>query len=97
MQALHLTSVAFEKSGRCFEPAVLLSPRISRISKRVRLPLQENFGVFCPAHAPREREALPQWWDAQAEWSQPHPYNDPAFRTPSLRAWFMNSLSVTKS
>jgi len=45
--------------------------------------------VFDPAHAPREREAFLQWWNAQAEWSEPHPYNDPEFTTPSLRAWFM--------
>jgi hypothetical protein len=40
--------------------------------------------VFDPAHAPREREAFLEWWDAQAEWSEPHPYNDPAFTTPIL-------------
>jgi hypothetical protein len=48
--------------------------------------------VFDPAHAPREREAFRQWWDEQAEWSEPHPYNDPAFTTPSLRAWFMEMI-----
>jgi hypothetical protein len=48
--------------------------------------------VFDPAHAPKEREAFLQWWDAQAEWSEPHPYNDPAFTTPSLRAWFMEMI-----
>jgi len=45
--------------------------------------------VFDPVYAPRDREAFRQWWDAQADWSEPHPYNDPAFTTPSLRAWFM--------
>lgn len=48
--------------------------------------------VFDPAHAPKEREAFLQWWEAQAEWSEPHPYNDPAFTTPSLRAWFMDMI-----
>ena len=48
--------------------------------------------VFDPAHAPKERKAFLQWWDAQAEWSEPHPYNDPAFTTPSLRAWFMDMI-----
>jgi hypothetical protein len=48
--------------------------------------------VFDPAHAPREREAFLQWWDAQANWSEPHRYNDPAFTTPSLRAWFMEMI-----
>jgi hypothetical protein len=48
--------------------------------------------VFDPAHAPKEREAFLRWWDAQAEWSEPHPYNDPAFTTPSLRAWFMEMI-----
>jgi hypothetical protein len=48
--------------------------------------------VFDPAHAPKEREAFLQWWDAQAEWSEPHRYNDPAFTTPSLRAWFMDMI-----
>jgi hypothetical protein len=44
-----------------------------------------------PTHQ-REREAFRQWWDAQAECSEPHPYNDPAFTTPSLRAWFMEMI-----
>jgi hypothetical protein len=48
--------------------------------------------VFDPAHAPKEREEFRQWWNAQAEWSEPHPYNDPAFTTPSLRAWFMEMI-----
>jgi hypothetical protein len=48
--------------------------------------------VFDPVHAPREREAFLQWWDAQANWSEPHPYDDPAFTTPSLRAWFMEMI-----
>jgi hypothetical protein len=48
--------------------------------------------VFDPAYAPRERGAFRQWWDAQADWSEPHPYNDPAFTTPSLRAWFMEMI-----
>jgi len=48
--------------------------------------------VFDPAHAPREREAFLQWWHAQAEWSEPHPYNDPAFTTPALLAWFMDMI-----
>jgi hypothetical protein len=48
--------------------------------------------VFDPAYAPREREAFHQWWDAQADWSEPHPYNDPAFTTSSLRAWFMEMI-----
>jgi hypothetical protein len=48
--------------------------------------------VFDPAHAPGEREAFLQWWNAQAEWSEPHPYNDPALTTPSLRAWFMEMI-----
>jgi hypothetical protein len=44
--------------------------------------------VFDPACAPRERDAFLEWWDAQADWSEPHPYDDSAFTTPSLRAWF---------
>jgi hypothetical protein len=47
--------------------------------------------VFDPAHAPREREAFLQWWDAQAERSEPYPF-DPAVTTPSLRAWFMEMI-----
>src|SRR5215470_11256866 len=57
-----------------------------------RIPMSYDILVFDPAHAPKEREAFLQWWDAQAEWSEPHPYNDPAFTTPSLRAWFMEMI-----
>jgi hypothetical protein len=48
--------------------------------------------VFDPAHAPKERKGFLDWWDAQADWSEPHPYNDPAFTTPSLQAWFMDMI-----
>jgi hypothetical protein len=48
--------------------------------------------VFDSAHAPSGREAFLRWWDAQAEWSEPHRYNDPAVTTPSLRAWFMEMI-----
>jgi hypothetical protein len=48
--------------------------------------------VFDPAHAPSEREAFLEWWDRQSDWSEPHPYNDPAFTTPKLRAWFFDMI-----
>ena len=48
--------------------------------------------VFDPAHAPRERVAFLEWWHVQADWSEPHPYNDPAFTTPALRAWFLEMI-----
>src|SRR5262245_33414372 len=57
-----------------------------------RISMSYDILVFDPAHAPKEREAFLQWWNAQAEWSEPHPYNDPAFTTPSLRAWFMEMI-----
>ena len=48
--------------------------------------------VFDPAHAPKEREAYLQWWDAHDWSSEPHPHNDPAVTTPRLRAWFMDMI-----
>jgi hypothetical protein len=48
--------------------------------------------VFDPAHAPSERETFLEWWDRQSDWSEPHPYNDPAFTTPKLSAWFFEMI-----
>ena len=48
--------------------------------------------VFDPAQAPSEREAFLKWWDKQSDWSEPHPYNDPAFTSPKLRAWFFDMI-----
>ena len=48
--------------------------------------------IFDPAHAPAEREAFLQWWDAHEWSSEPHPHNDPAFTTPNLRAWFLEMI-----
>ena len=55
------------------------------------IPMSYDILVFDPAHAPTERQAFLEWWHAQADWSEPHPYNDPAFTTPNLRAWFMEN------
>jgi hypothetical protein len=41
------------------------------------------------ARAKSEGVSFYQRLDAQADRSEPRPYNDPAFTTPSLRAWFM--------
>jgi len=48
--------------------------------------------VFDPAHAPSGREAFLEWWDRQRDRSEPHPYNDSAFTTPKLRAWFFDMI-----
>jgi len=48
--------------------------------------------IFDPAHAPAEREAFLQWWDAHEWSSEPHTHNDPAFTTPNLRAWFLEMI-----
>ena len=45
--------------------------------------------VFEPTAAPRNREQFTAWWHAQAEWSEPHSYNDPAVTSASLRDWYV--------
>lgn len=44
--------------------------------------------VFDPAVAPHDRGAFVAWYHEQAEWSEPHGYDDPAVTTPALRAWY---------
>ena len=44
--------------------------------------------VFDPTVAPRNREQFVLWWNAQAEWSEPHGYNDPSVSAPALRNWY---------
>jgi hypothetical protein len=48
----------------------------------------------CLRSGPRSKGArsVRHWRDVQAEWPEPHPYDDPAFTTPSLRAWFMEMI-----
>jgi len=55
-------------------------------------PMSYDILVFNPAHAPSGREAFLEWWDRQRDWSEPHPYNDSAFTTPKLRAWFFDMI-----
>jgi hypothetical protein len=43
--------------------------------------------VFAAEAAPRKRAAFLDWYDAQAEWSEGHDYDDPAVCTPALRAF----------
>ncbi len=57
-----------------------------------RSPMSYDVLIFDPAHAPAEREAFLQWWDAHEWSSEPHPHNDPAFTTPNLRAWFLEMI-----
>lgn len=44
--------------------------------------------VFDPAVAPRERTAFTSWFQAQAEWSEDHGYDDPAITTAGLGEFY---------
>ena len=44
--------------------------------------------VFEPTAAPRERDAFIDWYHTQANWSEPHGYDDPKVTSPRLAAWF---------
>jgi hypothetical protein len=45
--------------------------------------------VFDPEAAPKGRAEFLAWFDRQAEWKEPHSYDDPKVSTARLRAWFM--------
>ena len=38
--------------------------------------------VFDPEAAPVDRHAFMEWYEAQAEWSEDHSYDDPSVSTP---------------
>lgn len=50
--------------------------------------------VFDPSAAPRERTAFMAWYQQQAQWSEPHDYNDPEAPSERLRAWFREMIET---
>jgi hypothetical protein len=48
-----------------------------------------DLAVFDPEATPQGRADFLAWFDRQAEWQEPHSYDDPKVSTPRLRAWFM--------
>ena len=44
--------------------------------------------VFEPSVAPSEREAFLEWFDAQAQWSEGHSYDDSKVCSAALQRWF---------
>ncbi len=50
--------------------------------------------VFDPASASREREAFIAWYQAQAEWTEDHGYDDPAVATAELRLWYQKMRQI---
>ena len=49
--------------------------------------------AFDPDTAPADAD-MPAWYEKQAEWSEPHAYNDPAVTTPRLRAFYRELIKV---
>lgn len=50
--------------------------------------MSEEWMVFLPSVAPRDRDDFLDWFDAQTEWDEDHAYRDPAVCAPPLKAWF---------
>lgn len=50
--------------------------------------MSEEWMVFVPAAAPRDRDDFLDWFDEQTEWDEDHAYRDPAVCAPALKAWF---------
>ncbi len=50
--------------------------------------------VLEPLSAPREPRAFFAWFKKVAEWGEPHSYDDPAFTTPTLRAWYHDMIKT---
>lgn len=46
--------------------------------------------AFNPAAAPRNRADFMKWYDAQAEWGEPHSYNDPENTASPLKEWLLD-------
>ncbi|OBF87921.1 hypothetical protein A5791_18505 [Mycobacterium sp. 852002-51163_SCH5372311] len=49
--------------------------------------------AFDPGAAPGDDELL-AWYQKQAEWSEPHSYDDPAVTTPGLRAFYRDLVKI---
>jgi hypothetical protein len=44
--------------------------------------------VFDAAAVPRDRTKFVAWYEKQAEWQEPHGYNNPEIPSPALEKWF---------
>ncbi len=44
--------------------------------------------VFEPSAAPRRPDIFIEWYHDQANWAEPHSYDDPKVTSPQLAAWF---------
>jgi hypothetical protein len=49
--------------------------------------------AFDPNTAPADANLL-TWYEKQAEWSEPHSYDDPAVTTPKLQAFYRELIKV---
>jgi hypothetical protein len=45
--------------------------------------------AFNPKAAPRSRAEFMKWYHEQAEWKEPHSYDDPENTRPPVRAWLL--------
>lgn len=48
--------------------------------------------AFDPDKAPSDDGELMSWYEKQAEWSEPHSYDDDSVTTPALRAFYRDMI-----
>ncbi|SHY56987.1 Uncharacterised protein [Mycobacteroides abscessus subsp. bolletii] len=48
--------------------------------------------AFDPTKAPGDDGELMSWYEKQAEWSEPHSYDDDSVTTPALRAFYRDMI-----